>query len=501
MRIIINITEDSSVKYALKVIDSLKNDTAIRVIAIAYRNSIKEKLIKFDTNKLIERVITQSDIGLVDDQELTEIDVLKIQEIENIYSRKSIWNYVYQDRFLIYNKRGFLYNKGTKLSRNRLVKTILKRFITVEQLFLDFKPSLVLYITQDFGTSISTILYEVANKENVPIIIPIVSKFNSYFSFNDDIYGPFGELEKRFKKNFNDHSYEISEDTKLEYKNYISKGDVAFYIVKKKQKITNIFFRKIKSLLVFAISIISNNLKRKHDFLHTKFWYYIFDRLTVLYRYFETKRKIKFSKINRIKNYKYIYFPIHYEPELVLLVQSQDYLDQLNVIQNISRNLPCNIQLVVKDHPIMMGRREPEFYKAILGIPNVILVDVNENSIEIIKSSIGVITIIGSAGIEGYFHNKPVLTLSDAFYNFLPSVKKINSYNEIPEAILGFKDYKVALYEQLVLVQTIKEISIDLNLNELIIKFDQGITDNKDFNKLNNFLKFLKKKINYEIEG
>ena len=500
MRLIINITEESSVKYTLKVLENLKKESELRVIAFAYKNSIKEKIIQLDKNNLIERIITQSDIGVIDDEELTETDVIKIQDIEHKYTRKTIWNYIYQDRTLLYTKRGFLYDKGSKLSRKILVKTILKRFVTIEKIFDEYKPNLVLYITQDFGTSISTILYEVANRNKTPIIIPIVSKFKSYFSFNNDIYGPFSELEKTYNKNRIDNSYKINEETKLEFKNYISDSDLAFYIIKNKEINGNIFLRKIKSFFTFSNSIVRNYLKKEKDYLYPKFWMYIFDKITLKYRFFETIRLIKFSKIDKIKRIKYVYFPMHYEPELVLLVQSQDYIDQLNVVQNISRNLPSNVQLVVKDHPMMVGRRNPEFYKMILGIPNVILLDANENSIEIIKLSYGIITTIGSAGMEGFFYNKPVITLSDAFFNFLPSVKKINSYNEITDAVLSFSDYKIDLNSQLLLVQTIKEISIDLNLNALIKKIDQGNINKTDSDIFDRFMNFYKAKIKNEID-
>jgi hypothetical protein len=499
MRVIINITEERSVVYALKVLENLKNNSELRATAFVYRGPIKEKLLKLDENNLIERIITQSDIGLFDDDALTESDILKIKNIENNYTRKTIWNYVYQDRTLIYSKRGFLYNKGTKLTRNTLIKTILKRFEFVEHFFLDFKPDLVLYISEDFGTSISTVLYEVANRENTHIIIPIVSKFKGYASFNDDIYGPFSELEKRFNKNSNDNSYEINEETKLEYEKYISDGDVAFYIVKNKQKRKNVFLRKIKSIFTFGSYVLSNTLKKEKEILYPKFWSYTLDKLTLKYRFLQTNRLIKFSKIDEIMDVKYVYFPLHYEPELVLLVQSQDYLDQLNTIQNISRNLPSNVQLVVKDHPIMVGRRKPEFYKTILGIPNIVLVDAKENSIDIIKASLGIITIIGSAGMEGFFHNKPVITLSDAFFNFLPSVKKINSFNEITQAVLDFSYYTSDLNAQLLLVQTIKEISIDFSLRELIKKMDQGTINKTDTEKLNKYLEFLQENISKKI--
>ena len=126
MRIVINITNDSSVSYALLVLDKLKDNDDFRVLAICYTNSIKEKLIKLDVNNLVDKIITQEDIGLPNNNyQLSNKDVLKIEEIESNYSRNSIWNYVNQDRILSYTKRGFLYNNGTSFSRPVLVKTIL----------------------------------------------------------------------------------------------------------------------------------------------------------------------------------------------------------------------------------------------------------------------------------------------------------------------------------------------------------------------------------------
>ena len=154
-----------------------------------------------------------------------------------------------------------------------------------------------------------------------------------------------------------------------------------------------------------------------------------------------------------------------------------------------------NTQLAVKDHPLMFGRRKPDFYKTILGIPNVVLVDSTENSIEIIKLSFGVITIIGSVGMEAFFHNKPAITLSNAFYNFIPSVKKVESFHEISNEVLNFENYKFDLNEKLILIETIKELSIAINLNQLIQKLDLGKINNSEKVELDDFIDFLQENI------
>ena len=192
-------------------------------------------------------------------------------------------------------------------------------------------------------------------------------------------------------------------------------------------------------------------------------------------------------------------FPLHLEPELVLLVQSQPFIDQLNVIRNISKNLPRNIQLVVKDHPVADGRREISFFKELVQIPNVKILNSKINSIEIIKKSLGVITIIGSAGQEAFLHDKPVITLSNPFFNFLPSVNKIFNYDEIPHIVSKWDSFKPNMREQEVFLQTLINNSIDINLlgliKDLSLKYKPKNVDNQ--NRL--FMNFLISKINKDF--
>jgi hypothetical protein len=155
------------------------------------------------------------------------------------------------------------------------------------------------------------------------------------------------------------------------------------------------------------------------------------------------KKKCRSSFIDRNcireinKDEKFVYFPLHYEPERLLYVQAPLYTNQLEVITNIAKSLPIEYKLYVKEHPAMLvqGWRKTSYYKQIMDLPNVRLIHTSVNYKEIIKKSSLVITIAGSSGLEAAFLNKPSIVFADVSYSSLPSVYRLKNYEELPHAI------------------------------------------------------------------
>ena len=58
---------------------------------------------------------------------------------------------------------------------------------------------------------------------------------------------------------------------------------------------------------------------------------------------------------------------------------------------------------------IASGTRSNEFFKKIRKFKNVIFININENSLDIIKKSSAVVTISGSAGLEAAIQGVPVI--------------------------------------------------------------------------------------------
>ena len=49
-------------------------------------------------------------------------------------------------------------------------------------------------------------------------------------------------------------------------------------------------------------------------------------------------------------NIKYIYFPLTTEPEVAMHSLAEDFFFQLSAINMLSRDLPANFKVVVKEH-------------------------------------------------------------------------------------------------------------------------------------------------------
>ena len=75
------------------------------------------------------------------------------------------------------------------------------------------------------------------------------------------------------------------------------------------------------------------------------------------------------------ENKKYVYFPLQVDPESSTMVISPMHTDQLSVIESLAKSLPADMILVVKEHLPMLGCRKLEFYRRIMEMPRVVLVN------------------------------------------------------------------------------------------------------------------------------
>ena len=142
---------------------------------------------------------------------------------------------------------------------------------------------------------------------------------------------------------------------------------------------------------------------------------------------------------------KFLYYPLSSEPEARILTASPFYTNQLVLIENIAKSLPIDFVLYVKEHPVQKLKfwRPISDYKKIIDIPNVRLVHPSVNNLDLIPQSHGVIAISGGTAFEAIFHKKPVILFGDEYYDVLPMVTKIKTFNTLPleikNALLNFK--------------------------------------------------------------
>jgi capsule polysaccharide export protein KpsC/LpsZ len=142
---------------------------------------------------------------------------------------------------------------------------------------------------------------------------------------------------------------------------------------------------------------------------------------------------------------KYIYFLLPYQPECTNLPQGGIFHDIFLVISMLSKNIPKDWKILVKEHPLQFKNdtnlygfigRDINFYKRLLQIEKVILIDNSKvDHFTLLDNSEFVSLINGTAGWEALVRNKKVIIFGEVFYSYAPNVFKINKSNQIKNII------------------------------------------------------------------
>jgi len=222
-----------------------------------------------------------------------------------------------------------------------------------------------------------------------------------------------------------------------ELRNYLESTDVSKQIGAYKNKFASSRKGRFEAATNFLLS--NNN--------HSKTYYSYFGRskpkvlsqtISSLLKKKNRQRFIDNALLKDIPhNEKFVYFPLAMDEERNLLVGAPYYTNQIEVIRMISKSLPIDHKLYVKEHYSVAIRdwRAISEYKEIMEIPNVRLFHPSVKNDLFLKNCSLVITIAGTSGFEAAFYEKPAIIFAETNYSILPSVHKIKSVEELPFAI------------------------------------------------------------------
>lgn len=115
----------------------------------------------------------------------------------------------------------------------------------------------------------------------------------------------------------------------------------------------------------------------------------------------------------------YVFYPLHKQPEASVDVIGRYYEDQYVNILNIWRGLPEGWKLFVKEHSNAVGDRSIFFYRKIAKLKGVVIIGVGADSHELIRNSLAVVTVSGTAAYESALMGKSSLTFAKTFFNKL----------------------------------------------------------------------------------
>jgi hypothetical protein len=354
----------------------------------------------------------------------------EIKRIKEEYPEFNILATLLGDRALNYFPR---YLGSSKIKRGEQEAYLVATFRVFEK-ELEINPVDIIISELVIGLQ-DAVLCAVAKRRKIQYVGMRASKLGSGIVFCD----PYTEIPLGFQKKFLQFRGGADEipkehfDFASEHLNQIrSKYAVPVYMnetAKKSNYIEKHFFRRFFEVLGGHLSY-----NDKAHFFYLRPWQlikYRLIRITNLWRLRHGKCKFFFAKPEELRDKKYIIFPLQFEPEATTLVRSYPYTDQINLAKQISKMLPDDVLLAVKEHRGNEGYRKISDYKELYYEPNIILLPRIMEVSEFIRGSCGVITLSGRMGWEALVLYKPVFVLGRAFWTEFEGVRKLKSLEDL----------------------------------------------------------------------
>ena len=350
-----------------------------------------------------------------------DIEYLKIKEKQYGIN---IWQLAYAERYFLD------FNKYHKFSFEEILMFFEQEFRFFEKILDEIKPEFVIIRLPDFHHI--KLFCEICKKKNIHLLILSRSKFSlNHFMISQDPHKI--DLTEKNPKSF---VKTISDIKKLHTGGRKNQLNV---ISSNRPSLSKMLRRNaLGSIFKFFMAGGKNNDRDR--FLERGR-----SRIKVISKTLPILLKAKYRDFfidNHLTksvpmNKKFVYFPIHLEPEEDILTGAPYYTNQIEVIKNIAKSLPIEYLLYAKEHPIQgkLYWRPISFYKQLLELPNVVVIHPQLKSLELIEKCSLVCTIGGSSGLEAAFFKKPSIIFGKPFYSKLTSTFIVDQLDDLPSLI------------------------------------------------------------------
>lgn len=368
-----------------------------------------------------------------------KLDLDYIKYFEKTYGTPHLWKYLYDDRKLLMSigpKEETTTTIDPLYSHEDLLKIFQVRAKAIEKMLKETKPDFILFFA--ISALGNVLLYHIAKKMGIRTFGLDFPRIGNLISLSED-YDTLTGVEENFnifQKSKENTEYHKRAEKFLE--NFEKTGSLNLEYIQINPSLNKDTFTKTKSLLrsiKYIITLTKNYLKNRKYFLYgmttVNPLLFILYKLKFYYRKWQGLDHLYSEPTDE----DYAFYPLHFEPELAILLLSPFYFDQIALIRQIARSLPVHYKLYIKEHPAMIFHRSISYYKELLKIPNVKIISHKIKSTELIKKSKLITAITGTVGWEATLLKKPVITFGNVFINILPFVKRIHDIELLPQLI------------------------------------------------------------------
>lgn len=328
-------------------------------------------------------------------------------EFEKKYDCSPIWKYIYSDRFLI--NRDYEY----------CVKIAVGLFCFFEQIFCENKIDF--YYSETIATLQCYIAYIVGKKYGVQYVCQMCARGSldsTYHYFVKEEFQYNSKLDKDYMNiQYSEEEIDFADKFLYEFE-HKDCPPPAMQMVRTKPRMDKEFWL---APLRYLKCRCSSNANDPYSYMYYKSYKGQLDPIVFYFHYQKSK------KYYREPNYeeKFVYLPLHYQPEASTCVCAEKYEKQLYFIDSWAKSLPADTVLYVKEHYALIGHRDPHFYIELQKYPNVRLINPWESSRKLIEKAYAIAALTGTAGLEAMLLRKPVIVCGNAVYEDAPGVVKL----------------------------------------------------------------------------
>jgi len=400
-----------------------------------------------------------------------------LKTLEDEFGDPFLWNSLVIDR-RIYNGVLTKYKQDYKprFTHEQMLAVLQKSFKAILQFVEDVEPDIIIGGFTPV-TSAEYIFYRCAKIKGIKYINLNPTKILNRVTFSQEIYREF----PHFRKDYTAYLQQQDEDVFLrQAKQYVQTRDKKYegIIVSSgrfpcKQWLGSLFkYPFVVAGYYWKKAYLDNEDRGYH-------WGYFYKNIRNPIRDRVLRATLPYCSAETLNQRSYAYYPLHVEPEIALSLFGREYLNQIELVRNIAKSLPVTWKLAVKDHPAGVGRRNIGYYRKLLEIPNVVLVDHYVDSEPIIENAKVVFTVSGFSGFEAILKKKPVITFGTTFYDVLPGdmVRNVRSLRELPSVVKNLLDgYRYCEKDVVCLIAAALKNSTPLNLYQDVLNKKGRIT-------------------------
>ena len=366
------------------------------------------------------------------------------------------------------------YFRDNPVTRNEKIRLCTAAFISFERYIEEFKPNII--VSEMVVGMLDGALYEIARSKGATYLGIRSSKIRPGIIFCDNPYDKPVFFESKIKALESKPVDELIQKASMIVDSYLSPKTVPHYIEMSGRKFTIFSISRIKSAL--RVLFKSKKLPKVSIYQH--------NRLNAFREKFLKMKNLRGWTFNQsqlstaCKENKYFVYAAHFEPEASVQIRAFHFSDQLALIKQISRLLPPDCILVVKEHKGNQGFRKPDFYRELSHIYNVFCASPDTDLRKLMKKSQGVITLTGRVGLEALIDNIPVIAFGHTFWSSLSDVITPKSPKDIKTVLSSLSKIDVLNRENL-------KPEIKSDICHLLIAYNQLTYDGNFIHGSNDF--------------